>query len=71
MLNLDIITSGLRLGHPVSLLDFSLIQALIASVSGHYDCIIIFDAPPLVDLGDTKILSIVVAGLLFVIRLCS
>ena len=67
MPNIDLITSGPRVKNPVSLLNFSLLEALITSASGYYD-LIIFDAPPLVGLADTKILAMLVDGLLFVVR---
>ncbi|MGF1588985.1 MAG: GumC family protein [Pleurocapsa sp.] len=67
MPNLDIITSGSTAKNPISLLNSSLMKALILSVSSYYDCIII-DAPPLVGLADSKILAKLADGLLFVTR---
>ena len=67
MPNLDIMASGPKVKNPVSLLDFSLLEALINSASGYYD-LILFDAPPLVGLADTRILAMLVDGLLFVVR---
>lgn len=67
MPNLDIMASGPRVKNPVSLLDFSLLEALITSASCYYD-LILFDAPPLVGLADTRILAMLVDGLLFVVR---
>ena len=67
MPNLDIITSGARLEHPVSLLDSESMESLIAKVSEDYD-LVIFDTPPLIGLADTKILSKSVDGLLLVVR---
>ena len=67
MPNLDIMASGPRVKNPVSLLDFSLLEALITSASGYYD-LILFDAPPLVGLADTRILAMLVDGLMFVVR---
>ena len=65
--NLDIITSGQRLEHPVSLLDSVSMESLIAQVSNYYD-LVIFDTPPLIGLADTKILSKSVDGVLLVVR---
>ena len=67
MPNLDVITSGTTAKHPISLLNSELMKALILSVSGYYDCVII-DAPPLVGLADSKILGKLADGLLFVVR---
>lgn len=67
MPNLDLMASGPKAKNPVSLLDFSRLEALIASASSYYD-LIIFDAPPLVGLADTRILAMLVDGLLFVVR---
>ena len=64
---LDVMTSGLKAEHPVSLLDSKPMEEFIASVSIYYDYVI-FDAPPLVGLADTKILSKLADGLLFVVR---
>ena len=67
MPNLDIITSGSIPKHPISLLNSSMMKALILSTSDRYDCIII-DAPPVVGLADSKILGRLADGLLFVVR---
>lgn len=67
MPDLDVITSGTTVKHPISLLNSSFMKALILSTSGYYDSIII-DAPPLVGLGDSKILGKLADGLLFVVR---
>lgn len=67
MPNLDIITAGARLEHPVSLLDSESMESLITKVSEDYD-LVIFDTPPLIGLADTKILSKSVDGLLLVVR---
>ncbi|MEL6495582.1 MAG: CpsD/CapB family tyrosine-protein kinase, partial [Cyanobacteria bacterium J06623_7] len=67
MPNLDVITSGKLPKHPVSLLNSSMMKALILSTGDRYDCIII-DAPPVVGLADSKILGRLADGLLFVVR---
>ena len=67
MPKLDVMTSGLRAEHPIFLLDSQPMEEFIASVSIDYDYVI-FDAPPLVGLADTKILSKLADGLLFVVR---
>lgn len=67
MPNLDVITSGSRPNHPISLLNSAFMKALILSISDCYDCIII-DTPPLVGLADSKILAKLSDGLLFVVR---
>ena len=67
MPNLDVITSGTIPKHPISLLNSSMMKALILSTSDRYDCIII-DAPPVVGLADSKILGRLADGLLFVVR---
>lgn len=67
MPNLDIITSGEIPKHPISLLNSSMMKALIISAADRYDCIII-DAPPVVGLADSKILGKLADGLLFVVR---
>jgi polysaccharide biosynthesis transport protein len=67
MPNLDVMTSGQIPKHPISLLNSAMMNALILSTSGYYDCIII-DAPPLVGLADSKILGKLADGLLFVVR---
>ena len=67
MPNLDVITSGNPPKHPISLLNSSMMKALILSTSDRYDCIII-DAPPVVGLADSKILGRLADGLLFVVR---
>ena len=65
--NLDVMTSGTMPKNPASLLDSKPMQEFIASVSVYYDYVI-FDAPPLVGLADTKILGKLADGLLFVVR---
>ena len=67
MPNLDVITSGEIPNHPISLLNSPLMQALIVSANGYYDCIIL-DTPPLLGLADSKILGKLADGLLFVVR---
>lgn len=67
MPNLDLITSGSRTNHPVSILNSSFVQTLIIGLSSYYDCIII-DTPPAVGLADSKILAKLADGLLFVAR---
>lgn len=67
MPNLDILTSGSIPEYPPSLLDSELMKALIASLSSHYDQII-FDTPPLMGIADTKVLSNLIDGFLFVVR---
>lgn len=67
MPNLDVITSGKTAKHPMSLLNSVFMQALLISMSGRYDCIVM-DTPPLVGLADSKILGKLADGLLFVIR---
>jgi capsular exopolysaccharide synthesis family protein len=67
MPNLDVMTSGTTPQHPISLLNSPLMEALIARVSGHYDSVIL-DTPPLVGLADSKILSKLADGVLFVAR---
>ena len=67
MPNLDVITSGNTPKHPISLLNSSMMKALILSTSDRYDCIII-DAPPVVGLADSKILGKLADGMLFVVR---
>jgi succinoglycan biosynthesis transport protein ExoP len=65
--NLDLITSGKTQKHPMSLLNSSFMRTFGVNISNFYDCIII-DTPPLVGLADTKILSNLADGLLFVVR---
>ena len=65
--NLDLMTSGTVAKNPISLLNSLLMRELLASSSSYYDCIII-DTPPLVGLADSKILSKLADGLLFVVR---
>ncbi len=67
MPNLDIITSGIDIDHPVSLLRSLQMEALICDLSSRYDCIIV-DTPPLVGLADTLVLSKLVDGFLLVVR---
>lgn len=67
MPNLDLITSGSRAKHPISLLNSPFMQAFLISVSSFYDCII-FDTPPLVGLADSKIFGRLADSLLFVAR---
>ena len=67
MPNLDLITSGKNHKHPISLLNSSFIRTFTVGVYPYYDCIII-DTPPLVGLADSKILSKLADGLLFVVR---
>ena len=67
MPKLDVMTSGLRAEHPLFLLDSQPMEEFIASVSIYYDYVI-FDTPPLVGIADTKILSKLADGLLFVVR---
>ena len=65
--NLDLMTSGTVAKNPISLLNSLLMRELLTSSSSYYDCIII-DTPPLVGLADSKILSKLADGLLFVVR---
>ena len=65
--NLDLMTSGTVAKNPISLLNSLLMRELLISGSSYYDCIII-DTPPLVGLADSKILSKLANGLLFVVR---
>lgn len=65
--NLDLMTSGTVAKNPISLLNSLLMKELLTSSSSYYDCIII-DTPPLVGLADSKILSKLADGLLFVVR---
>ena len=65
--NLDLMTSGAVAKNPISLLNSLLMRELLISGSSYYDCIII-DTPPLVGLADSKILSKLASGLLFVVR---
>ncbi|MEO0836663.1 MAG: polysaccharide biosynthesis tyrosine autokinase, partial [Cyanobacteria bacterium J06642_3] len=67
MPNLDLVTSGETPEDPMSLLNSPLMQSLLVSANGFYDCIII-DTPPLLGLADTKILGELADGLLFVVR---
>ncbi|MEM7593960.1 MAG: polysaccharide biosynthesis tyrosine autokinase [Cyanobacteria bacterium P01_A01_bin.83] len=67
MPNLDLITSGETPADPISLLNSPIMQSLLVSANGVYDCIII-DTPPLLGLADTKILGELADGLLFVVR---
>lgn len=67
MPELDLITSGSKISHPVSLLNSLSMQTFIISVLNFYDCII-FDTPPLVGLADSKIFGKLADGLLFVAR---
>ena len=65
--NLDLMTSGTIAKNPISLLNSLLMKELLTSSSSYYDCIII-DTPPLVGLADSRILSKLADGLLFVVR---
>ena len=65
--NLDLMTSGTVAKNPISLLNSLLMRELLTSSSSYYDCIII-DTPPLVGLADSRILSKLADGLLFVVR---
>lgn len=67
MPNLDVMTSGSIPRHPITLLNSSMMKALILSAGDHYDCIVI-DAPPVVGLADSKILAKLTDGLIFVVR---
>lgn len=67
MPNLDVITSGKTCKHPISLFNSPYMDAFIIGISTYYDCII-FDTPPLVGLADSKILSKLAHGVLFVVR---
>ncbi|NJL52445.1 MAG: polysaccharide biosynthesis tyrosine autokinase [Hydrococcus sp. SU_1_0] len=67
MPNLDVMTSGNIPKHPISLLNSSMMKALILSAGDRYDCIII-DAPPVIGLADSKILAKLTDGVLFVVR---
>jgi polysaccharide biosynthesis transport protein len=67
MPNLDVMTSGNIPRHPISLLNSSMMKALILSAGDRYDCIII-DAPPVIGLADSKILAKLTDGVLFVVR---
>ena len=67
MQNLDLITSGNRNHHPISLFNSSFMKILIASLSDSYDSVII-DTPPLVGMSDSKIMGKLADGLLFITR---
>ena len=67
MPNLDVLTAGTVTDNPISLLDSSFMEALIDNVSQHYDRVIL-DTPPLIGIADTKIISKLIDGFLFVVR---
>jgi polysaccharide biosynthesis transport protein len=67
MPNLHVMTSGSSLEHPVSLLNSPQMKEFITNILGYYDRII-FDTPPLVGLADSKILSKLADGVIFVVR---
>ncbi len=63
---LDVLTSGPPTADPVTLLDATRLQRLVAELKQHYD-FVIFDTPPINKVGDALTIASVVDGCVFVV----